>query len=245
MSTDVKKTYADQGYYLARAVFTPKEVEAIREHFMQLRAQGPKPGDAGGDPRTATDPLNKYPRMINMHNWDEKTAAWMKDPRLVSLAETLVGEPLELCQTMLYFKPPGARGQAKHQDNQYIRKFPLVGAWLALDECSEANGYMVMIPGSNQLGILPVQPADLSTSFTNGESTVPANAAAERGIEMDAGDVLFFSGFTIHGSYPNQTKDQFRRAFIVHYLAKNARTLPEDPATMMSAVGKGKSAVLA
>src|SRR5438045_2261819 len=105
------------GYFVARSLFPVAEVEVVREHYMRLRAQGPKPGDMGGDPsRGDADPLNKFARMINMHDWDETTLRWQKDPRLVSAAEGLAGDQVVLCQTMIYFKPPGARGQALHQD---------------------------------------------------------------------------------------------------------------------------------
>jgi ectoine hydroxylase-related dioxygenase (phytanoyl-CoA dioxygenase family) len=45
-------------------------------------------------------------------------------------------------QTMLYFKPPGARGQAVHQDQYYLRVDPgtRIAAWQALDRCDEENG---------------------------------------------------------------------------------------------------------
>lgn len=39
---------------------------------------------------------------------------------------------------------------------------------------------------------------------------------------MDRGDVLFFNGNLIHGSYRNKTKDQFRRAFICHYVGASS-----------------------
>jgi ectoine hydroxylase-related dioxygenase (phytanoyl-CoA dioxygenase family) len=39
---------------------------------------------------------------------------------------------------------------------------------------------------------------------------------------MDRGDVLFFNGNLIHGSYRNKTKDRFRRAFICHYANESA-----------------------
>jgi phytanoyl-CoA hydroxylase len=34
----------------------------------------------------------------------------------------------------------------------------------------------------------------------------------------DPGDVLFFNGSLVHGSYPNATADRFRRALIGHYI---------------------------
>ena len=234
---EMKAVFEEQGYYTARGVFKPAEVREMAAHFMTRRAEGPKPGDMGGDKtKAATDPLNLYPRMINMHNWDTKTDAWRQDPRIIELAGGLIGDAVLLCQTMLYFKPPGARGQAFHQDNQYIRKFPIIAAWTALDDCNADNGQMVMIPGSNKLGILPVQPANPEISFTNGQSYIP-EGMKEVGVDMKAGDVLFFGGFTIHGSYPNKTKDRFRRAFITHFYGAHTEELPVDAATNMASIG--------
>jgi phytanoyl-CoA hydroxylase len=238
-----KAFFDDRGYFVARGVFSNAEVREMGEHFMAKRREGPKPGDMGGDPRTATDPLNQYPRMINMHKWDPKSDAWQKDQRFTQLASFLIGDNVVLSQTMLYFKPPGARGQARHQDNQYIRRTPIIAAWLALDDCDEANGQMVMIPESNKCGILPVERADESTSFTNGQSHIP-EGLKEVGIGMKAGDVLLFGGYTIHGSYPNKTKDRFRRSFIVHYLAEHTEEIPADASTnMMSLAGSGHAAI--
>ena len=232
-SDNARAFFDENGYYVGRGIFPPTEVAEIRDHFMKLRAEGPKPGDVGGDPKKGPhDPLNKYARMINMHSWDAKSNAWQADERFTRLAGTLIGDDVVLCQTMLYFKPPGARGQARHQDHQYIRQTPIIAAWLALDDCDQANGQMVMIPGSNKLGILPVHLADTSLSFTNGESEIPAGLP-QVGIDMTAGDVLFFGGFTIHGSYPNKTADRFRRTFIVHYYAAHTKDLPVDEKTMI------------
>jgi phytanoyl-CoA hydroxylase len=234
---EMKETFEEQGYYTARGVFNAAEVREMGAHFMARRAEGPKPGDMGGDKtKAASDPLNQFPRLINMHNWDAKTDAWRQDSRITKLAGYLIGDDVLLCQTMLYFKPPGARGQAFHQDNQYIRKFPVIAAWTALDDCDAANGQMVMIPGSNKLGILPVQPANREISFTNGQSYIP-EGMKEAGVDMKAGDVLFFGGFTIHGSYPNTTKDRFRRAFITHFYGAHTEELPVNAATNMASIG--------
>ena len=37
-------------------------------------------------------------------------------------------------------------------------------------------------------------------------------------MHMEPGDVLFFNGTLVHGSYPNTTTDRFRRALIGHYI---------------------------
>ena len=41
---------------------------------------------------------------------------------------------------MLYFKPPGGRGQGLHQDQQYITIDPLIGVWVALDRSDQLVG---------------------------------------------------------------------------------------------------------
>jgi phytanoyl-CoA hydroxylase len=193
-TTKPRESFERDGYFVARAIFGAGEISELREHYMRLRAQGPKPGDMGGDAsRGAADPLNKFARMINMHEWDPTSLAWQQDPRLVGMVESLVGDQVLLCQTMIYFKPPGARGQALHQDNQYLRKYPIIAAWVALDDCDEENGQLV----------------------------------------------IFFGGFTIHGSHPNRTTDRFRRSLSIHYYAAHTQELPRDPKTMMSELAGG------
>jgi phytanoyl-CoA hydroxylase len=219
--------YAENGFSVVRGLFSPTTAVAMREHFMTRRAEGPKPGDMGGDTANPNDPLNRYPRMINMHDWDKPSATWSSSERLLAAVAACIGQKAVLCQTMLYFKPPGARGQAFHQDQQYITKDPLIGAWCALDTCDADNGQMVVIPGSHRLGLLPVVKADLSISFTEGQAEIPQEYR-EYGVDMNPGDVLLFSGKTIHGSHPNQTKDRFRRGFISHFIGVNSSSfVPE------------------
>ena len=126
-------------------------------------------------------------------------------------------------QTMLYFKPAGARGQALHQDNFYLRVQPgtCMAAWLALDPCDEENGCMQVVPGSHALPVLCTQRADTTLSFTDVTVPIPAGLSPVP-VPMDAGDVLFFNGSLIHGSFPNTSADRFRRSLIGHYIAGEA-----------------------
>ena len=95
------------------------------------------------------DPNHTYPRMINMHDWDPASATWATRPDLLAAVEQLIDDEPVLRQTMLYFKPPGGRGQGLHQDEQYITTKPLIGLWIALDPSDPAVGQMVVVPGSH------------------------------------------------------------------------------------------------
>ncbi|HEY3108012.1 MAG TPA: phytanoyl-CoA dioxygenase family protein [Chloroflexota bacterium] len=217
--------YRRDGFAVARGLFGADEVAALRDHYMRLRAAGSYAGDSAGveDPRGRPDPLKKYPRMIHMHRWDETSLRWMLDPRIRAGLAALLGEEPYAVQTMLYFKPPGARGQALHQDQFYLRVQPgtCMAAWMALDRCDEENGCMQVVPGSQDLPLLCVQRADTSQSFT--DSTVPLpDGASPVPVRLQPGDVLFFNGSLIHGSGPNVSADRFRRSLIGHYVAAEA-----------------------
>lgn len=225
---ELSQQFRREGFVVRRGLFSTEEVQRYVEHFMALRAAGSHPGDMAGFDTAAGDPLLKFPRMIHMHRWDQASRDWLLDSRLRECLTTLVGvEPLAV-QTMLYFKPPGARGQALHQDQFYLRVKPgeCLAAWLALDRCDEENGCMQMVPGSHKLPLLCTEAADTSISFT--DTTVPLAPGAEPvPVRLEPGDVLFFGGMMIHGSFPNSSKTRFRRSLIGHYITELAEMVAD------------------
>ncbi|HYT51736.1 MAG TPA: phytanoyl-CoA dioxygenase family protein [Gaiellaceae bacterium] len=219
-----KRTFDEQGYLVARGLFDAEQAAFLREHFMRLREAGAYPGDVVGVDPSSDDPLKKYPRMIHMHRWDAVALDWLIEPRLAQSLASLLGgmEPFAV-QTMLYFKPPGARGQAVHQDQYYLRAEPgtCIAAWMALDSCDEENGCLEVVPGSHEWPVLCTIGADTNQSFTDVEVPLSDDAELVR-VLMEPGDVLFFNGSLVHGSKPNRS-DRFRRALIGHYIQGDAR----------------------
>jgi len=228
VSVSYQQEFERDGYAVSRAVFGPAEVDALREHFMALRRRGSHPGDLVGVAAGSRDPLRRYPRMAQMHRWDDTTLRWLLDRRLADRLTGLLGAEPYAVQSMLYFKPPGSRGQALHQDNFYLRAEPgtCVAAWMALDRAEEDNGCVLVVPGSHRWPILCTRQADTRVSFTDVTVPIPAGERA-RPVRMDPGDVLFFHGSLVHGSMPNTTTDRFRRSLIGHYLQADARQVAE------------------
>jgi ectoine hydroxylase-related dioxygenase (phytanoyl-CoA dioxygenase family) len=219
-----KKFYDENGYVIIEQLFSDEEVAFYREHYMRLREAGTYEGDNSGIDLGNADPLKRYPRMIHMHRWDDVSLRWMLDQRLNDCLTALAGREPFAVQTMLYFKPPKARGQALHQDNYYLRAQPgtCVAAWLALDDCDEENGCLEVASGSHTWPILCTVKADVNESFT--DVTVPIPEGQEvRPMIMKAGSVLFFNGSLVHGSKPNISTTRFRRALIGHYIEGDAK----------------------
>lgn len=221
--------YQRDGYVIARGLFTSSEVQHFVDHFMAMRAGGPRPGDFPDYDPASENPLQRFPRMIHMHRWDELSWRFFIDPRLTSRVAALLGGEPNLVQTMVYFKPPGSRGQAPHQDQFYFRAAPgsTMGAWLALDRADEENGCMRMVPGSHRYPLICTVEADRGTSFTEITSPLPPGIPFPAQV-MHPGDVLFFEGHVVHGSFPNATSDRFRRALIAHYISPEATRIGED-----------------
>lgn len=224
----VVEQFEQDGYVVARGLFSPDEVAAYRAHYMALRAAGTYPGDHAGVDLSSDDPLKRFPRMIHMHRWDDISLQWMIDPRVNRWLTGLLGREPYAVQTMLYFKPAGARGQALHQDQYYLRVQPgtCMAAWLALDDCDEENGCLQVVPGTQKLPLLCTVKADTTQSFT--DVTVPLGEGMQPvPVIMAAGDVLFFNGQLVHGSFPNTSTDRFRRSLIGHYIMGEAEKVAQ------------------
>lgn len=229
VTSEQLQSWQDNGFLLVPSLFSSEEVARIRDHFMNIQAQSQNPDSPLRDcyaplslEQAAGDKLKEFPRVMHPHKWDELSRAQMLDSRLHTVLCDLFGEEPLAAQSMFYFKPAGARGQALHQDNFYLNVRPgtCIAAWLAVDDADEENGGMSVVPGSHKLGVQCPGMADMSQSFTTELVAVPEGLEAVPA-RMKAGDVLFFNGSLIHGSTPNSSNDRFRRAFICHYVGNS------------------------
>lgn len=229
LTADQRATFERDGYYIARGLLSPAEVAAIGDAFMDAAKDGPVEGlsetqHSGRPAYAAGDPLAKYPRMMHPHLHPDLPVGslagrYMLDGRIGDILTQLLDEEPVAVQSMFYFKPPGARGQALHQDNFYLRVSPktCMAAWIAIDDADLQNGGMNLVPGTQNLPVLCPAKADATRFFTTEQVHVPEGKEAVPAI-MKAGDVLFFNGSVIHGSEPNSSRTRFRRALICHYV---------------------------
>jgi ectoine hydroxylase-related dioxygenase (phytanoyl-CoA dioxygenase family) len=217
--TEQKESFDKHGYVIARGLFSQAETDFYRDYYMELRHHPECTSDTRVRAPQVNDPLVQYPRLMQMHRWDDVSLRWLIDPRINGWLTGLLGREPYAVQTMFYFKPAGARGQALHQDNYYLRVQPgtCVAAWMAVDRCDEENGCLQVVPGSQSWPILCTVKSDTTQSFTDVTIPVPEGYATTPVI-MEPGDVLFFNGSLAHGSFPNTSENRFRRSLIGHYI---------------------------
>ena len=227
--SQMKERLQKYGYVVVPEIFSPEEVAHYHKYFFNLRKSNnclqymPKV-----DPNDA-DQINEYPRLIQMHRWDSVTLKWLLDKRLRECLVALLGQEPYAVQSMLYYKPPGSRGQALHQDQYFLAVQPgtCIAAWMALDACDELNGCLQVVPGSHELPTLcTTVEADTTESFTDITISMPEGMHPTP-VLMKAGEVLFFNGQLIHGSFSNTSNNRFRMSLIGHYVMAEAEKVAE------------------
>ncbi len=219
------RLYHEQGYLIVKGLFRAQQVAELRRLFDDI-AQGPAiPGHFEPKPDAPTnDPSARYPRVLHPHRFNDYAKQMMLHPSVHWALQQLFGDEPVACQSMYYYKPPGARGQALHQDNFYLEVEPqtCLAAWTAIDPARPDNGGMYIVPKTDKLEISCPESADLKDSFTTHLVNVPKGMKAVPAI-MEPGDTLFFNGSVIHGSGPNRHASLWRRSFICHYMPQSSR----------------------
>lgn len=226
VDSDSIASYNRDGFTILRNVFTPTECDTFSHYFTSMVERG---GDGYAESpvdTTHSDPLKRYPRLLQPHRRDATAFNYLTDARLRTALTALAGSEPYAVQTMVYFKPPGARGQNLHQDNLYLLVQPgtCIAAWLALDDCDEENGCMVFVPDTATLPIIcQVETAGLEVEQW-GKVETPRPPGSESAVPacMKKGDLVVFNGSVIHGSFKNRSESRFRRALIGHYVAAEA-----------------------
>ncbi|TLS52797.1 phytanoyl-CoA dioxygenase family protein [Paenibacillus antri] len=228
LTPELKSQFTEEGYIVIRGLFTSEEVREIRETFMEIAKNGTLPGyfEPVSEEEANGEPLLIYPRILYPHRIIDVARKYMIDSRVMDVLAEMFGEEALAAQSMFYYKPPGSRGQALHQDNYYLRVEPgtCIAAWTAIDDTDQGNGGLVVVPKTQHLDIQCPHEADRTESYFRDEVDLPEGSRIVPA-DMKAGDVLFFNGSTIHGSYPNRSADRFRRSFICHYVGASTLKL--------------------
>ncbi len=237
--TGQREQFDRDGYLIVRGLLAPAAAARLRDYFMEIHRQRAIAGHDDGLPEG--DILRRYPRLVHPHRTDDLSRRSMLDPRIAAVLEELFGEEPLAAQSMMYYKPPGARGQALHQDQMPLHVSPgtCIACWIALDRADGENGGMLVVPGSHRLGVLCDAPHERNPDeyFNVGGMKVPEGHQVMQTV-LEPGDALFFGGLMIHGSYANRTSDRFRRCFIGHYVGRSTEALAKFYHPLLTMAGE-------
>lgn len=161
-------------------------------------------------------------------------------PRLIPLVEALLGPKPILYGNMALMKPAKI-GVAKpwHQDSAYFEYLPYdqgVDVWVALDDATQENGCMQVLPGGHQCG-------PNKHIHTDDCEIMPGKIDTGKAVtaELKAGGVLLFSVMLPHYTPPN-TSPYPRKSAQLFYRGANTRMVSCDEHTDAYRDAKGELA---
>ena len=206
---DIKTFFDENGYYIARGVFSPDQLEKLEADFDRIVRQlqgGPENVNArwGGEKMAALDGGRSV--IIHTHNVQCYSAHWMAallHPEFLRVTTAILGPDVILHHTKL-FQKPAEEGSPfpMHQDWTYFpfEKDSMIAGIIHVSDATDEMGCVRVYPGTHKLG---------RVEGTSGSETsellqkYPLEGATI--LEAEPGDVLFFHYFTLHGSMPNRS----------------------------------------
>ncbi len=219
--------YREHGYLVVRDALRPAEVdEILGESLSIVRGERGEIHNYSAPPALASDEdvLGGVLCIHQPHGSSEAMLNYLSQETIVDVLTGVIGPNVKCMQSMLFIKSSGKPGQAWHQDEDFIptRDRSLCGAWIALDDATTQNGCLWIIPGSHRRGVLwPQYPHDDPRFDCTVESfDFPYTDDDAVAVEVPAGAVVFFNGYTLHRSLPNNApQGTFRRALVNHYMS--------------------------
>lgn len=217
-----REQYREEGFFILEGVLSTSDLEMLRNKCDELVAKQ----DAEMD-RLGTDELELSRRgsryfvfLAYKENLD--LADFIFDDRFAEICRASVGNSALLFWEQFVVK--GTSGSKKaafswHQDAGYVDGLPVppyVNAWIALDDVSEDNGTVYILPyskaGTRERIEHKVDPdTGDRVGYFGGELGTPVVAPA--------GSIAVFSSTSFHRSGPNVTANP-RRAYALQFAAE-------------------------
>jgi len=224
----VSQFYRDNGYYVAKGVFSTDEFRDMERDFdrivSQLMASKEQINARWGG--SAMERIGaQTTEVIHTHHVQHYSAVWTRvllNERLLDITEQLIGPNIILHHTKLFQKPPQKGAPfPMHQDWNYFPtiKDTMVAAIIHVSEATDEMGCLRIYPGSHKLGRM------IDSSGTSAEFAEKYPLDGATIIEAEPGDVVFFHYFTLHGSKPN-VSTKTRKTMLAQFYAGDDQIEP-------------------
>lgn len=236
LPADGVAAFQRDGYLVVRGMFDAAEMRDMLRWTDDLQHAPETPGRhmVYGETSLSDGKTRLIQRIENFCPFHDGFDAVMTRGPLLDAVARLFGEPAVMFKEKINFKMPGGDGFKAHQDQQagwsrYASLF--ITALVALDDATEANGCLEIVPGQHTRGLLGPEWRPLNADDMAGFTLQP--------LPTRAGDVVFFDSFVPHASNPNMTNQQRRVLYVTYnrlregdhraqYFAEKRRDFPPD-----------------
>ena len=201
--------YEENGYLLVKGLFSRDEAAVWRQECHALAARLAAHQSIDATWGSARESAKQKTLLLHCHDIQFQAAAFSRlivDERLTEVAADLIGSPnVQLHHNKMFIKPPEKGSPFPlHQDYPFFphERHSMIAAICHFDDAPIEKGCVLIIPGSHKRG--PVEHIEQGGWHLPFEQ-YPLEAAVP--CPAEAGDVLFFSYLTIHGSGINVSNE--------------------------------------
>ena len=217
------------GFLVVENVLSAERIAHLRESFPKLFAgkfdTGVYPDEWYWRDGMSLPDITRH--MANAWKADLTLARLVLSAEIGCAAARLAGWPgARLGQDTIWWKPPGAKPVAYHQDSSFMNFLDppqTVTCWVTLDDTHREAGTLEYAPGSHLWPLTPMPdefhaPEDYRAQMRAAAAASGAEPPDPAYIEVPAGSCVLHAGEIWHGSGHNRTGDRMRRSIGVHLL---------------------------
>jgi len=207
-------------------VFSPSEISELEGEYDRIVQQIQSSGeeiDATWKSPGLEGIAGLGDKVLHTHNVHRYSGKWLRallHDRFLGVARDILGDDIVLNHTKLFYKP-AEKGSPfpMHQDWSY---FPTVNDTMMagiihVTRATDRMGCLRVYPGSHKIGRIEGTSGKKVSDFLERYPIEDATA-----VEAEAGDVVFFHYFTLHGSMPNRS-EEVRKTVLVQMYAGDDR----------------------
>jgi ectoine hydroxylase-related dioxygenase (phytanoyl-CoA dioxygenase family) len=242
--------YKENGYLMVPDALTPQEVQELRETVARIVAgasQVTTHTDIYDLEDGHTQAAPKVRRIKTPHKHFDYFQQLVRHPRLTAILAGLLGPNIRLHGSKLNMKSAGYGAPVEwHQDWAFYphTNDDVLATGILLDDCSEENGPMLVIPGSHRGELLDHHSDGVFCgAITEGLNRIDFAKAVP--LTGKAGSMSIHHARTLHGSASNRS-DKSRNLLLFEYAAADAWPLlgVADFAEFNSRIVLGKPTVV-
>lgn len=232
--SDEIESFRRDGFVVAERIVEDAALTRLRDSFPRLFAgdfdTGIYPDEWHWREGMSLPDVTRH--MGNAWKSDLAVAALVLSPAIARAAATLAGWPgIRLGQDTIWWKPPGTKPIALHQDSSFMSFLDpprTVTCWVTLDDTQIDAGTIEYVPGSHLWPLTEIPekfhgPDDYRAGMKHAASAAGLAPPAPAALELPAGSAVFHAGEVWHGSGPNLTGEIMRRAIGIHMLPRDVR----------------------
>ncbi len=208
-------TFGENGYFLYKKLVLPDvKFNALKSHFEEKLE--------------ALPPEVRPEEMDVPHFTDTTLFEWLFANEILDLVEPIIGPNIALFSSHFICKPPGNGKRVPwHEDASYwkqmIAPIEVVTVWLAIDDSTQENGCMLVIPRSHHQGFSEYEAVDKARNLFPIEiKRGRFDEAKALACELRANEASLHHSGLIHGS-PANTSSKRRTGYTMRYMPTSVK----------------------